>query len=450
MNTISEALREAITAGDFGSFAATYAEDALLDASVRGRRVRRRGRGEIAAELERIFSVPGRVLDWDASEFADGLSLWVERLGEDGDGVRQRHYLRYPGGAIGGHWIYSAPPRDPAIIAATETIPLAPPSLLERFGPLREHAVLDSTGWSGSRLESALFEDGRRLILKRIVPAGDWLARHTGDQGREGILFSEGAMDRFPARLDSAIRAAEFGDGAWWLAMDDVSEFLFGTAGPITREQSARTLEAMAGVWEEFWAEEVPAACSFLDRQLILGPGVSESEREGVDLLPKQLETTWEAFAGAVDSDVGEAVLAIARDPAGFIAEFERCGTTLIHGDLRDEQLGIDGDRVIAIDWGLASNAHPAYELGWYMMHCGWRIEADHEEIVEDFRTAMGERDDPWALELGIVAGLAQYGWILGNSARIHPDPAERRWAEQELAWWVPRVREALEATGVA
>ena len=45
-----------------------------------------------------------------------------------------------------------------------------------------------------------MLEDGRRLILKRIVPGGDWLARHTGDEGREGILFSDGEMGRFPGR----------------------------------------------------------------------------------------------------------------------------------------------------------------------------------------------------------------------------------------------------------
>ena len=134
--------------------------------------------------------------------------------------------------------------------------------------------------------------------------------------------------------------------------MDDVSDALFGTAGPITREQSARVLEAMAGVWHEFWGERVEAAGGLLDRVIVCGPGMSEAERDGVDLLPKQLETTWETFAEAADADVGEAVLRIAREPAAFVAEFERCGTTLIHGDLRDEQLGIDGERVIAIDWG--------------------------------------------------------------------------------------------------
>ena len=50
-----------------------------------------------------------------------------------------------------------------------------------------------------------------------------------------------------------------------------------------------------------------------------------------------------------------------------------------------------------------------------------------------------------WTL-LGIIAGLVMYGWILGHSAVIHPDPAERTWARDELAWWVPRARRALEA----
>ena len=68
-----------------------------------------------------------------------------------------------------------------------------------------------------------MLEDGRRLVLKRIVPGGDWLARHTGDQGREGILFGDGRDERFPADLDPATRAAELADGAWWMAMDDVS-----------------------------------------------------------------------------------------------------------------------------------------------------------------------------------------------------------------------------------
>jgi hypothetical protein len=69
------------------------------------------------------------------------------------------------------------------------------------------------------------------------------------------------------------------------------------------------------------------------------------------------------------------------------------------------------------------------------MCHDVSRIGAEHDEVVEDSRHALGERDDSLALELGLISGLVQYGWIFGHSALVHPDPAEREWARRELGW---------------
>ena len=142
---------------------------------------------------------------------------------------------------------------------------------------------------------------------------------------------------------------------------------------------------------------------------------------------------------------MGGAVLELSAGPERLAAALERRGTTLIHGDLRDENIGLPPGRLVLLDWGLATRGHPAVDLGWYMVHDVWRIEATHDEVVEDFRRALGERDDPQALDLGLVAGLVMYGWIFGHSAVVHTDPAEREWARQELDWWVPRVRLALD-----
>ena len=158
-----------------------------------------------------------------------------------------------------------------------------------------------------------------------------------------------------------------------------------------------------------------------------------------MDLLPKQYEAFWEAFAEVVEPDVADPVLALLRDPTPLVAELEACGTTLVHADIRDEQIGLQDDRLILLDWGRASQGHPVVDFFWSICHNAWRVDATHDELVEDFRRARGERDDPRAVELGVLGGLTMYGWVFGHSAAWHPDPAEREWARGELGWWVPQ-----------
>ena len=302
-----------------------------------------------------------------------------------------------------------------------------------------------STGWSGNALERLALADGRRLIAKRIVPGTNWIDRHTKDEGREALLFTSGVLGRMPRTIDHAAVATERDGDAWWVVMRDVSASLLPDGKRLTREEHRRVLAAANGMWEEFWGEQVPHLCSLHDCFRLFSPANGEAERDGLDLLPKQYEVFWEAFAEAVDSDVAEAVLALVDDPAPLVAALDACGTTLIHADIRDEQIGLDGDRLILLDWGRASEGHPVVDFFWSICHNGWRIDATHDELVEDFRRTRGERDDPRALELGVIAGLVMYGWVFGHSAAYHPDPAERDWARRELAWWIPRARRALE-----
>ena len=235
-------------------------------------------------------------------------------------------------------------------------------------------------------------------------------------------------------------------DGAWWILMRDVSDHLWPAAGRIGREESARVLAAADRMWTAFWGVRVPPAASLARRLDVLSPQVARREREGLDLLPNQLEAAWEAFAEAAPRDVADPVLSALAHPEALADWLSARGSTLLHGDLRDEHLGADGDRVVLIDWGLATQGHPVADLTWYLMHCAWRIDATRDEIVEDFRRARGEADDAEALEVGLLTGLVQYGWIIGHSAVVHPDPAERAWAREELGWWVPRARRALAA----
>ncbi|HEX5895582.1 MAG TPA: hypothetical protein VFY47_04595 [Thermoleophilaceae bacterium] len=442
-NAVAERLRAGIEAGEFAPFAEAYASEAVLDASVPGSRRRLRTPDDATAALAACFPGPGRIVEWNAAIEPAGIAVWVERVGDDGHAVRQRHYLHVDSdGRVARHWIYAARPHT---APPSEPVPEAAEQLFADLGEIAERVTLASSGWSGNRIDRLLLADGRALIAKRIVPGSDWLGRATRDPGREALLFADGLFARMPTTVDPAIVAAERDGEAWWVVMRDVSAELLDEATPLTREQNRFVLASAAAMWAEFWEDDVPHLSTQSDRLAFAVPAISERERQTVDILPKQFEAAWEAFGEAVDPDVGSAVLELVDDVTPLAAALGAHGTTLIHGDLRDENIALSDGRLVLLDFGLATLGHPAVELAWYMVHDVWRIAATHDDVVEDFRSALGERDDPAALELGIISGLVQYGWIFGHSAVVHTDPAERQWARAELAWWVPRVRHALE-----
>jgi Phosphotransferase enzyme family len=437
---VVELVREALQTGDVGSLAAAYADDGLLEVSVQGERSFARGSAEIAVRLERLWPGRGRLVEWAPTPGPRGCAVWSERVAEDRSCARQRQYLQLRDGAIARHWVFGAPPRSVApALAGAEA-----PALFERLGVNRREPLV-STGWSGNRLERVRTADGRTLIAKRIDPSADWIGRNSRDRGREGLLYAEGLFQRMSG-IDPAVVAAEpEGDGAWWVVMRDVSDRLLDADSPISRQQNRLVMRAADSMWEEFWGERHDFLCDPAARIALAAPKVAERERDALDLLPKQFEAAWEAFAEAIENDVAEAVLALLDDPSPLVFELESLGSTLLHGDLRDEQIGFGDGALIVLDWGLATQGHPVVDLAWYMVHDVWRIRATHDEVVEDFRRARGDHDDPRAVDLLGLLGLLMYGWIFGIGAVIHTDPAERRWARHELGWWVPRARHSLE-----
>jgi Phosphotransferase enzyme family len=440
-------LRTCLERGEFDGLAAAYVPDAALDASLPGRRVRARAPAAIVSELVAAFPEPGVLVEWSVGSYPEGAALWLERVAADGSAVRQRHYLHVRDGRIAVHWIYAAPPQSGRHEdEASESLARA----LARLGRVVDRQMIASSGWSGAPIVRVRLADGRALVAKKVEPRSGWIGRNTRDPGREALLFLDGVLDRMPDVVDPTVVAVQPDGEGWWLLSRDVTSRLVGDRARLSREQSHLVLRAAGSLWEAHWERPVAHLCTLADRLGLASPKVAERERAGLDLLPKQFEAAWEAFAEVVEAEVATAVVALADDPSPLAAALEAQGTTLIHGDLRDEHIGFEAGRLVLIDWGLATRGHPAVELAWYLAHTAWRVDATRDEIVDDFRSVCGERHDEGALRLGILAGLVLYGWIFGHSALIHPDPAERAWARDELAWWVPRARAALETLSLS
>jgi len=408
MSTALDALRRAVEHGEVEALAPGYARNAELDASLpkTGRR-RHQGRADIVAELARWWNGPGEEVTFEADVFEQGAALWTER-----DGVRLRHYVHLSGDLIVRHWVYSARPRG-------------------AFG-----------GNSGAAVE-------RRgdLVVKRVVPFAGWMGRATRDeQARSARLWLDGDMARLPVQLDTAIQRVEEDDGGYWIHMRDISEHLIGDERRLGHDELYAVFGAAAGMHREFHGQDVPSATRPADFLAIASPATVARENDELDLAPKQLSTGWDAFAQAVPQDVAAAIAQLIADPAPLADALARDGLTLIHGDLRDDNLGIAGNDVFLIDWDLAAMATPGVEIVWFMLEDAWRVDLSRDEIIRLALEAEGALLDDRGLALGAVVGLCTLGWLLGHCAVVHPDPAERAWGLQELAFWLPFVREGIEA----
>ena len=437
-------LRAAIETGDWSDMRERIADDATMHTSNESGRQRIDGADAVVAHVARPG--PGEIRDWDAQEWSTGVALSFEWVGASGTD-RRRWYARTGADArVLELWSTAARPVSGGVAKAVGP----PPALLEQLGATRI-SQLSHGGNSGATLLRAQRDDGTAFVLKRVGAGGaDWLARATGDTGRTAQLYLAGAFDRMPPAIGHGIVAVEQASDAAWIAMHDVQDVLLPPDVRLPRDQSRRILSAAAELHREFRGTVPDGAASLEHRIGMSGFAVADAERPHPDLLPKQFEQGWDAFDELVPDDVSGPVLGLVRDPATLADRLLHAhgGATLIHGDLRGDNLGFDGDRLVLIDWDLAAAGTPTVEFAWYLAHSARRIDATHDEIEADHRAAQAGDVDDVEVELGMVSGLVQYGWRIAHSARVHPDPAETTWGHAELDWWVPRVRAALEAVG--
>jgi aminoglycoside phosphotransferase (APT) family kinase protein len=436
--SIGQRLRAAFEAGAFGQLADLYAEDAVLDWSMPGRRAHATGPEPVVAQLSEWWRGRGELTRWDESEFPSGLTIEFERRADDAL-ARQRHFIQTIDGRIVRHQAYCARPHgatvDPPEDVAADAV--------RAVGEIDRREPLTHAGQSGNSLERVVLADGRRLVVKRVT-GEDWISRVTHYDGREVALWEQGVLGRMPREIDCAVLDAGRDGRAGWLLMRDVSGELLPPDQRLSRAESARILAAAAALHGRFAGESIPGLCSLEDRITLTAPTTVGGEASEVDYLPKMLVVGWEVFADAVPGDVAAAVFDAMERPQPLAALLRDCVATLVHNDLRGANLGLVPGRTVVLDWGLAGSGPPELDFAWYLFVNGWRIDATREELIDDFKQAEGDLHDPHALELSWIAQLCWHGALLAHEL-VEASDVKRERARAELAWWVERVRGALE-----
>ena len=305
---------------------------------------------------------------------------------------------------------------------------------------------LRAAGASGNTLERVTLRDGRELIRKEVSREWDWISRATRDDGRVVKMWERGLFERFPSTIEHATVGAEHAGDRWSVFMRDVSAALVPADRRLDRTEVRRVLAAVADLHLAFWGERYDDLCRLEDRYNLLSPSTGGRERERGERAGELITRCWEHFDELVPGEIAAAIMAMAEQPALLAELLDTCEPTLIHGDLRLNNLGFSEDRVVLVDWGERTGSAPApVELASFLVFDAKRFNVSRDDVVADFCSLYGDRFDQKAMELALIGGFVQLGCHFTLPIALGGGDEARAAASAELEWWTPKVAAALE-----
>ncbi len=309
----------------------------------------------------------------------------------------------------------------------------------------RDPIVPGGSARSGSLIERVTLADGEVVIAKHLDPRDDLVLRATGDDGRLQRMWDAGLFERMPTVIRHGMLGVEPEGDGWLAVMEDVGPILLADDRVITRAEQRTILGAGAAMHATFEGTAPPLGeIALLYR--FLSPAMAAAEHGTSNPLPALVGRGWERFADVAPHDIADAIAAIHTDPERFAAAFEGLGTTLVHGDFRFANMGLEPGRLALIDWGSSAVVGPgALDVAWYLIVGATRIKASRDEVLDDFRDAEGDRFEPRALGLALIGALAQLGWNKALDVTEAADPGVRARERADFDWWIARVRRELE-----
>ena len=307
---------------------------------------------------------------------------------------------------------------------------------------------LSSSGASGNTLERVTLRDGRVLVRKHVSPAWDWISRATGDKGRALVMWSAGIFERMPHGVDPATVGVEPAQDGWAIYMRDVSTHLFPAERRVAANEVRRVVGGLAKLHRAFRGVEVEGLCSLVDRYHLLSPRTAQRETALGNPAGPLIASCWDAFVDLAPPDVSGPIVALAEDPTPLAAELSKCEQTLVHGDARLWNMGLNDDALVMIDWGERTGTAPApVEIASFLAFDAKYLELTREEVIDEYRSLTSDFVDDAAVDLAMIGGLVQLGCHHVLDLVLKGSEDARRYADEALAWWSAAVRAAFERT---
>jgi len=344
-------------------------------------------------------------------------------------------------------------------VSATDFEPLA--DVLRRLGldGVREEPF-PNDGWSGASL-TLLRRGPDRFILKRDSLARDWIARSTGD----GPILREAWFAAHGPPLPAPIRAPYLGVGAdgsdVGILMPDLTDVLFDWDAPIAVEMLDRVIAGMATLhaYPSPEALVIGAAqahwCPLRERVTLICRASLERAGPARDAVADRILPGWEAFDRLAPAGARDLIASLGADPAPLLRALAEPPSTLVHGDLKLANVGLEpGGAIDLVDWQMVTVAPVAVELGWFLVSNVASLPLQPADVLARYHAALlsrGERgrevagDWQTQADCAILVGLLLRGWRKGADAAAGVVHASGIAAADDLAWGSDR---AIEAAG--
>jgi len=326
----------------------------------------------------------------------------------------------------------------------------------------REHPF-PTDGWSGAAL-TQLRRGSQSFVLKRDSVAQDWIARATSD----GPVLREAWFAAHGPVLPSPIRAPYLGVGqdgeTFGILMPDLTGVLFDWDAPIAVEQLERVLGGLADLHTGSWnAQNRDGApwCPLRERITLICRSSLERPGPARNAVADRLLPGWSAWDRLATPAARDVVASLSDDPQPLIEALKAQPATLIHGDLKLANVGIEADgSIVLVDWQMVMVEPIAVEIGWFLVANVASLPLRPEDVIVRYQAKLGnaiadseaasQRVDDIAfdwhgVDAAILVGLLLRGWRKGADAEAGVIHASGVSAKDDLAWWCERAVEAAD-----
>lgn len=314
-------------------------------------------------------------------------------------------------------------------------------------------------GWSGATLRLLRSADDDRFVLKRDSLARDWIARST----RDGPILREAWFAAHGPALPSPITAPNLGAGVdgdeFGILMPDLTGILFDWDAPISVVELDQVLGGLTALHTYAWTGSGELVggpwCPIRERITLICRASLERAGAARDAVADRILPGWDAFDRRAPAAARDLVASLGSDPQPLVDALATLPATLIHGDLKLANVGIEPDGTIdLVDWQMVSVAPVAVELGWFLVSNVASLPLQPDDVLARYYAAVlrrGSRGEATTVDwdaqadAAVLVGLLLRGWRKGADTEAGGTLASGVAAAEDLAWWCDR---AIEAAG--